>query len=84
MRESENDSGGCGRGEMTERAGLAWPDVCAALQQDAWRETAETNRLEMLHLGLWGVPSFHIGDTAVWGQDRLEAVAWALRQQATD
>ena len=69
---------------ITERAGLAWPDVCAAMQQDAWREIAETNRLEMLRLGLWGVPSFHIGDTAVWGQDRLEAVAWALRQQAAD
>jgi 2-hydroxychromene-2-carboxylate isomerase len=67
---------------ITDRAGLSWPDVCAALQENAWRQTAEINRVEMLHLGLWGVPSFHIGDTAVWGQDRLEAVAWALRPQA--
>lgn len=64
---------------ITDRAGLAWTDVCAALQEDAWRKTAEFNRVEMLNLGLWGVPSFQIGDTAVWGQDRLEAVAWALR-----
>lgn len=65
---------------ITERAGLAWPDVCAALQEEGWRQIAEVNRLEMLRLGLWGVPSFQTGDTAVWGQDRLEAVAMALRQ----
>ena len=30
----------------------------------------------MFALGLWGVPSFRVRDTAVWGQDRL----WAVRQ----
>jgi 2-hydroxychromene-2-carboxylate isomerase len=30
----------------------------------------------MFALGLWGVPSFHVRDLAVWGQDRL----WAVRQ----
>ena len=67
---------------ITERAGLAWPDVCTALQDDAWRLTAEANRVEMLSLGLWGVPSFKIGDTAVWGQDRLAAVAAAAVARA--
>jgi 2-hydroxychromene-2-carboxylate isomerase len=28
--------------------------------------------------GIWGVPSFVVGDTAVWGQDRLWAVQDAL------
>ena len=28
--------------------------------------------------GLWGVPSFRVGDLAVWGQDRLWAVQEAL------
>ena len=68
--------------QITTRAGLAWPEVCAALQDDAWRLTAEANRVEMLNLGLWGVPSFKVGDTAVWGQDRLAAVEMALRQSA--
>jgi len=67
---------------ITTRAGLAWPEVCAALQDEAWRLTAETNRMEMLNLGLWGVPSFKVGDTAVWGQDRMAAVASALRHNA--
>jgi 2-hydroxychromene-2-carboxylate isomerase len=67
---------------ITDRAGLTWSDVCAALQQDTWRATAEANRVEMLNLGLWGVPSFKVADTAFWGQDRLEAVARALRENA--
>jgi 2-hydroxychromene-2-carboxylate isomerase len=36
---------------------------------------AEANRLEMLGLGLWGVPSFRVGNLpGHWGQDRLWAV----------
>lgn len=68
--------------QITTRAGLAWPEVCAALQGESWRATAEANRVAMLNLGLWGVPSFRVGDTAVWGQDRLEAVAMALPTHA--
>lgn len=63
---------------MAERAGLAWHEAQQAMQDDAWRQTAEANRAEMLALGLWGVPSFRVGDTAVWGQDRLWAIQDAL------
>jgi 2-hydroxychromene-2-carboxylate isomerase len=63
---------------ITERAGLAWADARAALQDDGWRQSAETHRVELLSLGLWGVPSFRVRDTAVWGQDRLWAVQEAL------
>jgi len=69
--------------QITSRAGLAWPAVCAALQDDAWRLTAEANRVEMLNLGLWGVPSFKVGDTTVWGQDRMEALELTLRETAS-
>jgi len=51
-----------------------------ALKDEAWRKTAEDNRAEMFGLGLWGVPSFRIGNTAVWGQDRLWAVEEALKK----
>lgn len=61
---------------IVERAGLSWDAARQALQDEAWRHTAEANRAEMFALGLWGVPSFRVHDTAVWGQDRL----WALRQ----
>lgn len=63
---------------IAERAGLAWGDARQALQDDGWRQVAEANRAEMFGLGLWGVPSFRVRDTAVWGQDRLWAVQQAL------
>jgi 2-hydroxychromene-2-carboxylate isomerase len=48
------------------------------LADPGWRGTAERNREELFSLGLWGVPSFRVGDLAVWGQDRLWAVQEAL------
>jgi 2-hydroxychromene-2-carboxylate isomerase len=59
---------------IVERAGLDWGEAHAALADESWRQTAEDNRAELLSLGLWGVPSFRVGGTAVWGQDRLWAV----------
>jgi 2-hydroxychromene-2-carboxylate isomerase len=63
---------------IAERAGLAWPDAQAALQDSGWRTIAEANREALFASGLWGVPSFIVGNTAVWGQDRLWAVRDAL------
>lgn len=63
---------------IVERAGLSWTQARVALQDQAWRTTAEANRQEMFGLGLWGVPSLRVGDTAVWGQDRLWAIEEAL------
>lgn len=60
--------------KIVERAGLDWGQARAALKDEGWRKTAEQNRADMFSLGLWGVPSFHVGDVAVWGQDRLWAV----------
>lgn len=75
---SEGVDAGSDRGlrRIAERAGLSWPDAQSALHDARWRALAEANRSEMLALGLWGVPSFRVGDTAVWGQDRL----WAVQQ----
>lgn len=77
---AEGIDAGSDRGlrKIAERAGLDWAAAREALQDEAWRATAEANRAEMFGLGLWGVPSFRCGDTAVWGQDRLWAVADAL------
>ena len=63
---------------IAERAGLSWANAQRALGDDGWRAAAEAHRAEMFALGLWGVPSFRVGDTAVWGQDRLWAVHEAL------
>ncbi len=63
---------------IVEDAGLAWADARDWLADDAWRAEAEANRLELDALGLWGVPSFRIGDVATWGQDRIWVIEDAL------
>jgi 2-hydroxychromene-2-carboxylate isomerase len=77
---AEGIDAGSDRGlrRIAERAGLSWSDAQVAMQDEAWRQNAEAHRVELLGLGLWGVPSFRVRDTAVWGQDRLWAVQQAL------
>jgi 2-hydroxychromene-2-carboxylate isomerase len=65
---------------IVERAGLRWAEARRALDDETWRATAQHNRDELFALGLWGVPSFRVGDTAVWGQDRL----WSVQQALAD
>ena len=80
---SEGLDAGSDRGlrAIAGRAGLPWDAAQLALQDEAWRATAEANREALFSLGLWGVPSFRVGDTAVWGQDRLWAVQATLLRQ---
>jgi 2-hydroxychromene-2-carboxylate isomerase len=70
---SEAINAGSDRGlkEICARAGVPWADAQAALKDDSWRNLVEANRTRLTGLGLWGVPSFRVGDLAVWGQDRL-------------
>lgn len=63
-------AGDKGLRKVTGRAGLFWPDVSVALQDDSWRSIVEENREDMMAAGSWGVPSFRMGDFIVWGQDR--------------
>lgn len=67
---------------IVETAGLTWAGAQQALRQDDWRAVAEANRQELLGLGLWGVPSFRVGELAVWGQDRLGMVQSAVLGQS--
>ena len=66
-----------GLGRLAARAGLDAAFVASALEDASWREVAQSNREELLALGLWGVPSFCVNDRpAHWGQDRL----WAIEE----
>jgi 2-hydroxychromene-2-carboxylate isomerase len=65
---------------VAERAGLFWPEVKGALSLDNWRDGAEVNRKVMTDAGVWGVPSFKIGELALWGQDR----DWLLARMIED
>ena len=55
---------------MTGRCGLFWPDVLAAMEDDAWRTLVEENRESMMESGSWGVPTLRLGEFVTWGQDR--------------
>jgi 2-hydroxychromene-2-carboxylate isomerase len=68
---------------LAARAGLGETDVAAALADESWRQEAESNRAEMVALGLWGVPSFRVAERPPhWGQDRLWAVEQDLKSIA--
>ena len=69
-----------GMEHVAERSGIFWPEVRAALTLDDWRSQAEANRQVMAEAGLWGVPSFKIGELALWGQDR----DWLLARKIED
>ena len=61
---------------VVERAGLDWAVARDALGDEGWKELVEANREALLAEGLWGVPSFKLGEEwTAWGQDRL----WILR-----
>jgi len=59
-----------GMRKVTGRSGLFWPDVIAAMEDDAWRAAVEENRQSMMDSGSWGVPTIRLGDFIAWGQDR--------------
>jgi len=56
---------------IVERCGLDWSVAKPLLNSRAWEKEVKANVEEMLALGCWGVPTFKLGDFAVWGQDRL-------------
>ena len=64
--------------QIVERAGLDWGRAQALIGGDHWQAEAEANRAEMVGLGIWGVPSFRVGDVATWGQDRMWIIEDAL------
>ena len=67
---------------VVERAGLPWAEARAALDNPEGAKAAQANAADLAVVGLWGVPSFRIGDLVTWGQDRLPLLADRLRRHA--
>jgi 2-hydroxychromene-2-carboxylate isomerase len=65
-----------------ERADLVWDDARAALADPEAASWASSNAADLAVVGLWGVPSFRVGDLVMWGQDRLDLLADRLRRHA--
>ncbi len=67
---------------LVERANLPWEEACAALGAPGAATAAHENATDLDGAGMWGVPSFRIGDFVAWGQDRLPLLADRLRRHA--
>lgn len=65
---------------IVERAGLPWDEAKAAIGDAAGAKVAHDNAADLNGIGLWGVPSFRIGDFVTWGQDRLPLLVDRLRR----
>jgi 2-hydroxychromene-2-carboxylate isomerase len=75
---SETDAG---LERIVTRAGLDWDQARTWLEKDDWKARVETNRQELLGLGLWGVPCFRYGELIVWGQDRIIRIEQAIQAE---
>ena len=89
FREGVNTNNDAGLRHVVESAGLSWTEAQDVVDNDAWQDEIEANRLAMYEFGLWGVPSFRLLDAAgetllrVWGQDRLWLVAREIQRRQT-
>ncbi|HEY1558019.1 MAG TPA: DsbA family protein [Kofleriaceae bacterium] len=69
---------------VVERAGLPWAEAREALAESAAAtKRAQAAAADLAVVGLWGVPSFRVGDFIAWGQDRLLLLADRLRRHVT-
>ncbi|MEM7412401.1 MAG: DsbA family protein [Myxococcota bacterium] len=84
--EGVNTGSDKGLRRVVEAAGLPWSEAEPIVGNDDWEAEIEANRLAMLEMGCWGVPSFRLLDRAgnevlaVWGQDRLWLVALEIQR----
>lgn len=59
---------------IAERVGMTKDDVQNAIASEAYKAQLDVNKEEADSLGVFGVPSFVIGDAIFWGNDRIDFV----------
>jgi 2-hydroxychromene-2-carboxylate isomerase len=70
--------------ELLAELGVDGPTLRAESESPAWRPRLRAQTEQAIRLGIFGAPSFLIGDEMFWGNDRLEqALAWAVRARHT-
>ena len=66
--------------EILGALGLPAAELMARAQADASKLALRCQTERAARLGLFGAPSFRVGEELFWGNDRLEdALAWACR-----
>jgi 2-hydroxychromene-2-carboxylate isomerase len=64
--------------EIAREQGADGPALLAAAQTPAVQQEYDANTQAAIDQGVFGMPTFVIGDELFWGQDRLDFVARAL------
>jgi 2-hydroxychromene-2-carboxylate isomerase len=65
-------------GEVLQAAGFDAPAMLALSQDAAVKEQLKTVTQAAVERGIFGAPTFFVGNTMYWGQDRLDFVREAL------
>ena len=63
------------------RAGLDGPSLVQRAQDDAVKQALRTETDAALAAGVFGAPAFVVGGELFWGQDRLDFVEAALKEE---
>lgn len=67
---------------LLERAGFAPAAFAEAIERPEIKDELRRNSDEAVARGVFGAPSFFIGDEMFWGNDRFDFVEEALRKQS--
>ena len=65
---------------LLRRAAIDPEKLCQAITEPETKEQLRHNTDEAVRRGVFGAPTFFVGDEMFWGNDRLEWVAEALRR----
>jgi 2-hydroxychromene-2-carboxylate isomerase len=66
-------------GEVLTRAGFDPAAVLAMANEQATKDKLKAVTLHAVERGVFGAPTFFVGDQMYWGQDRIEQVIQALK-----
>lgn len=65
--------------EVLTRAGFDPAEVLAMANEQATKDKLKAVTLRAVERGVFGAPTFFVGDQMYWGQDRIEQVIQALK-----
>ena len=66
--------------EVLKQSGFSVEDIMSMVQSDVVKQKLITETEQAIQRGLFGAPTFFVGDEMYWGQDRLHFVEQALNK----
>ena len=66
--------------EVLEPSGFSVEDIMSMVQSDVVKQELITETEQAIQRGIFGAPTFFVGDEMYWGQDRLHFVEQALNK----